>query len=205
MIIGKDYIFIHLHKCGGTQVSNVLEKHYEGVFLKGKHSKLTLEEFKLYKANGFKIVGAIRNPYAWYVSLWAFVCSGKGALLNSIKSINKNIMELYNNNNSVSNFGKWLKFVMNKYHHDNKEGLLTKQLKDMYYINGELIVDSFLHTESLSDDLCEILGEKDGVREQMEERVFSSVHMPYERYYTPELKQLVEKKDAFTFQLLDHA
>ena len=198
MIIGNDYIFIHLHKCGGTQVSNVLKMHYKGTSLKGKHSTLTLEEFQTFKNKGYKIIGVLRNPYAWYVSLFAFGCNERGAFFQDIKNNVPHILNLYTDCNNANNFEKWLKFITK----DNGEGLLTKRIKEMYYIDGELIVDSFLRTESLSDDLCHIFGEKVGVRENMKERAFSSVHMPYEQYYTFELKQLVKKKDHFAFQQL---
>ena len=71
MIVGNNYTYIHLPKCGGNSIIKTIEKYYNGK--RGiVHSRLTE------KPNNKKIIGSIRNPLSWYVSLWAFGCGGEG-------------------------------------------------------------------------------------------------------------------------------
>ncbi|TCS40297.1 hypothetical protein [Reinekea marinisedimentorum] len=66
-------VFTELHKTGGTHITAILSELLDGEII-GKHNRLTSEEDHLYK------IASIRNPWDWYVSLWAYGCQGKGAV-----------------------------------------------------------------------------------------------------------------------------
>ena len=73
MIIGDRYQFIHLHKCGGTTIAFMLMKYFDGSCHGGIHNS---ENY-----NHQPIIGCIRNPLSWYVSLWSYGIEGKGSNL----------------------------------------------------------------------------------------------------------------------------
>lgn len=83
MIFGDKYVFLELSRTGSTYARYILKqipnsqavgkKH--NMYLDGKHR----EEFD--KKNK---VGTIRNPFEFYVSLFAFCCSKRGGLYDRI-------------------------------------------------------------------------------------------------------------------------
>ncbi len=79
LFITDKLIYLQLQKTGCTHISLLLSKCVGGS-QKSKHQYL-----RNYNTDKF-IVGSIRNPWKWYVSLWAFGCSGKGSIKNSLTS-----------------------------------------------------------------------------------------------------------------------
>jgi hypothetical protein len=79
MFVTKDVVFLELHKTGGTHIGALIEK-YLGGYRSGKHNRLP-KEFR----DRF-VFGSVRNPWDWYVSLWAFGCLGKGSVYNQTTS-----------------------------------------------------------------------------------------------------------------------
>jgi len=135
MYIGKKLIYLQLQKTGCTHIADLLSKMIPGKQV-GKHNWL-----KNYNTDKF-IIGSIRNPLDWYVSLWAYGCSKKGALFNNLTNrkysmlssfkefivsgnlfftefINEFIKsynswnETYEDYNDANNFRLWLKLMYN--------------------------------------------------------------------------------------------
>lgn len=73
MFIANDLVYLELQKTGGSHICRLLEQ-YVGGRPEGKHNRLTAEFSKRY------VVGSIRNPWDWYVSLWAYGIGGQGAV-----------------------------------------------------------------------------------------------------------------------------
>ena len=73
MFLADGLVYLELQKTGGSHINRLLQRYTDGE-VKGKHHRLneTLENHY--------ILGSIRNPWDWYVSLWAFGASGKGAI-----------------------------------------------------------------------------------------------------------------------------
>ena len=132
MFVTDKLIYLQLQKTGCTHISFLLSKCVGGS-QKTKHQYL-----RNYNTNKY-IIGSIRNPWNWYVSLWAFGCGGKGSLKNKltkrypleilngflignidhIKNELKKPVNLwrmtYKNYKNPENFKKWLKLL-----HDSK-------------------------------------------------------------------------------------
>lgn len=73
MYISDKLLYIDLHKTGCTHIRRLLDECIKGERI-GKHNRypqLPTDKF---------IVGSVRNPWDWYVSLFAYGCSGQGAL-----------------------------------------------------------------------------------------------------------------------------
>lgn len=92
MIITKKLIYLQLQKTGSTHIANVLNKLFKCDRLT-KHERLP----KSYHTKDKLIIGSIRNPWDWYISLWAYGCQNKGGLYERVtsKSITGNYLLLY--------------------------------------------------------------------------------------------------------------
>lgn len=73
MFVSEKLVFTELHKTGGTHISNWLSKLVGGEQI-GKHNRIPPAYWDRF------IIGSIRNPWDWYVSLWAFGCGGQGSV-----------------------------------------------------------------------------------------------------------------------------
>lgn len=73
MFVTDKLVFLEIQKTGGTHIRRLLERYTDGKPV-GKHNRL-MDEY----ADHF-VFGSIRNPWDWYVSLWAYGVSGRGAV-----------------------------------------------------------------------------------------------------------------------------
>lgn len=75
MVLSDKILYVQLHKTGCTHIARVLKTLYDAMeFEKHRPPSEELTE------SGRYILGSVRNPWDWYVSLWAFGCDGKGIL-----------------------------------------------------------------------------------------------------------------------------
>ena len=72
-------VFIQLHKTGCSHISRLLLELLPGELV-GRHRPA---DAALHR-NGRAFLGSIRNPWTWYVSLWAYGCDRKGHVYNRV-------------------------------------------------------------------------------------------------------------------------
>ena len=75
MFVGKNLIYLQLQKTGCTHIARMLSESIDGEQV-GKHNRLPETRVTQY------VAGSIRNPWDWYVSLWAFGCGGRGSIFH---------------------------------------------------------------------------------------------------------------------------
>lgn len=75
MFINDRLIYLQMQKTGCTHIARLLAETVGGE-QHGKHSKLTFDP------GDRVVIGSVRNPWDWYVSLWAFGCSGEGSVFD---------------------------------------------------------------------------------------------------------------------------
>ncbi len=73
MFVAENLVYLELQKTGGTHIRRLMQQCTDGEAA-GKHNRLT----EAYRDHF--IFGSIRNPWDWYVSLWAYGAGGKGAV-----------------------------------------------------------------------------------------------------------------------------
>ena len=73
MHISENLIFMDLHKTGSSFVSQVLSK-----VVGGRSTEPHLQIRSSDEIYGKKVLGTIRNPWDWYLSLWAYGCDKRG-------------------------------------------------------------------------------------------------------------------------------
>lgn len=140
MFVSRDLVFVELHKTGCTHVGRLLATLVAGQQI-GKHNPAPLALL----GSGRKFIGSIRNPWDWYVSLWAYGCEKKGAVYerttglaartnagsfadtNAITPVaaarTREWQRCYADVNSASAFRDWLNMMHDaRYRHDIGEG-----------------------------------------------------------------------------------
>lgn len=134
MIFGDKYVFLELAKTGSTYARYVLGnlKKSSNKTVGKKHnvySSLSKDEKDEFK--GKVKVASIRNPFDWYVSLYAFACEHRGGLYTwtqirpDVLSIN-NVSELFKVLiNHIRNKRKWREVFSDVNSKENFENFLN--------------------------------------------------------------------------------
>ncbi|WP_045225230.1 hypothetical protein [Methyloterricola oryzae] len=79
MFVNEKLIFIQLEKTGCTHIKRLLQ-HFLGGAQHDKHSRIP----EGFATDGRIIVGSVRNPWDWYVSMWSYGCLGQGSLYTDL-------------------------------------------------------------------------------------------------------------------------
>lgn len=156
MLITDRILYLDLHKTGCTHTSSILSEMFADSYtIIGKHNTYdTIPKEVLGDFEEKLKIGNIRNPWDWYVSLWAFGCGNVGALHNrltrnrftnfSIEKVKHLIKislrmeyswlkpeiwrELYSDSNNYKNFNKWLQLILSREKFEIGEGYKIKKL-----------------------------------------------------------------------------
>jgi len=86
MYISNKLIFVELQKTASSHIKKILLELFDGESV-GKHNIVPHELL----ANGSTVIGSIRNPWDWYVSLWAFGCGGRGSVFRRVTRKNPKV------------------------------------------------------------------------------------------------------------------
>lgn len=144
MFIADKLIYIHLQKTGGTRIREVLAQFTDG------HSEGRSHGYLDKRPTDKVVVGSIRNPLDWYVSLWAFGCAGKGGVLSWLKD-DEEWQAVYSDSSDPVLFQQWLKMVYSlKYVNQMGNGY------DKFCLNEQVGLMTwrfaYLYTENISTD-----------------------------------------------------
>ena len=77
MYVAEKLIFVELHKTGGTHIGKWLSELAPGEQV-GKHNRVPTSLRDRF------VIGSVRNPWDWYVSLWGYGCDGRGAVYHAV-------------------------------------------------------------------------------------------------------------------------
>jgi len=145
MFVTEPLIYVQLQKTACTHIAQLLAEYVGGEEI-AKHGRIPEALRNSEKA----IIGSIRNPWDWYVSLWAFGCSGEGDLrrrsqereilphlknlfrhpTGALKNLRSELCkpttlwaDLYRDANDGQRFRQWLWVIFSKKHrHELREG-----------------------------------------------------------------------------------
>jgi hypothetical protein len=90
-----------MNKTACTHIAALLSKHIGGKQI-GKHNWLDK-----YNTDKF-ICGSIRNPWDWYISLWAFGCKGQGAISSRVSSFDPDKFWIFIFSKLQNSYGPYL-------------------------------------------------------------------------------------------------
>ena len=80
MFVGKKLVYLQMQKTGSTHVTKVLKENLKG---KTRERHEQLEDYEAYKDR--PVISSIRNPWDWYVSMWAYGHTKENPLYSHIK------------------------------------------------------------------------------------------------------------------------
>lgn len=108
MFLSEKLMYLQLNKTGCTYITNLFEESIPGESLT-KHMRIP----KAFEIKDRKVVGSIRNPWDWYVSLWGFGCDGGGGLYRRLTSRQMRGLGMFGQSNlNRLNYFHLLKFTM---------------------------------------------------------------------------------------------
>jgi hypothetical protein len=109
MFISEQFAFLELHKTGCTHIRSVLKDLLEGELV-GAHNQATSEMFTETR----KFLGSIRDPWEWYLSLWAYGCDKKGGVFYATTQSENSLAwrDTYDDISDARAFREWL-YMMN--------------------------------------------------------------------------------------------
>jgi hypothetical protein len=79
MFVGPNYVYLQLQKTGCSHVARVLEQTIGGSE-SHKHARMP----EAWRGGKRMVLGSIRNPWDWYVSLWTYACGTGGDLYDRL-------------------------------------------------------------------------------------------------------------------------
>jgi hypothetical protein len=82
MFTSDKLIFIHMPKTAGSHISRLLSQIVGGKTTKRPHIPANDELFR----KGIPFVGAIRDPWQWYLSQWTYGCDNEGSIYKKVTS-----------------------------------------------------------------------------------------------------------------------
>ncbi len=113
MIEYDNFIYLDVYRTGSTHVIALLEKICETGLLKAsRHSSLTkIRPWGF--AGGKPVFTTVRNPWDWYVSLWAYGSDGKSAIRRHLTPhvSEAGMAALYDKRNPRQAFSRWLRMM----------------------------------------------------------------------------------------------
>ncbi|MFO8018244.1 MAG: hypothetical protein R6U96_06380 [Promethearchaeia archaeon] len=146
MILGNNFIFLRLQKSASTHITKILDNLFN-VRNYGKHNTLN-------KLTDKYVFGTIRNPYSWYISLWATGCESFEFIYNDIRfnEFNRrNLIPEYCKDLNVHKVNKIIKnciaLIKVKrlwrylYSDINNENLFRKWLKYIFSIRKDILYE----------------------------------------------------------------
>jgi hypothetical protein len=73
VFVHDQFICLQLQKCASVRLGEILREHLPGE-MRGHHERID------FPIGDRQVIGAVRDPWGWYVSLWAFGCKGSGGV-----------------------------------------------------------------------------------------------------------------------------
>lgn len=136
MFVSDKIVYLQMHKAASTHITRVLQEYCDGHVVM-KHAKLKDPR----SSSSSFVVSSVRNPWDWYVSLWAFGCKGlkvgglhnyfddlpgseirlalshlnvRCALTSAARALSghPNWQRLYSDHRNEANFREWLKLIL---------------------------------------------------------------------------------------------
>ena len=158
MYLSKNFCYLELHRTGSTHISDLLKKYCPDGKSIGFHNRA---DQKTYNSNIF-FLGSVRNPWEWYISLWAKGCdkigepykrlTSKKIYFNNVGLKTKPFLapyifiqqfkkplqkwkDVYSDYKNPNNFRAWLKLFLNDRVYDDGTGF---GLSSIHTFSGQL-------------------------------------------------------------------
>jgi hypothetical protein len=224
MIVTDHFVFVHLPRCGGTFVTDVIRKFFPSAHETGHHLPLRLLPTRY---SGLPILGTVRNPWDFYVSLYHYLIPRQAETIlaswmsdNGRLDITTSIRNLLNLGCDKARLDRLAEMLPNHMDYSKRQipnvdketvrnlegsgvGYYTFRFNEMFGNPDELFL---CRVERLRQDLVKFFEGIGSITDEIRDYVLSlegknsSEHRHYSSYYTPELSQLVFERDHLLIQ-----
>lgn len=113
MIEFETFIYLDVYRTGSTHIISLLPQITdEKLVLAHRHAALTKSRWHG-RTDGKLVFASVRNPWDWYVSLWAYGADGKSAIRRYLKAhMSADAVDsLYDKTKPEISFRKWLRLM----------------------------------------------------------------------------------------------
>lgn len=185
------YIFFHVQKNAGSSIRHVLVSNYDGQRM-GQHTSVVSAQRRLGKQTfkDYYKFAVVRNPYSrmvsWYNSLIKLKNSGKTIVPESFEDMILNQKGIYKNK-------------------PNEIAELWRGQFDFLNIRGEIHLDYIIQYENLVDNFSTVMDNLFKNKNiDMPHLKHWGVGNDWEKFYTPELKEIVYNKFKKDFEVFKY-
>ena len=218
LVLKNNIIYVHIPKTGGRCVNNIFRKldMIDGEYPFHSSVNDLSDEHVNYEK-----VATIRNPWEWYVSLWAFKkrknrqFPKKGIKKRRYMDANSDFptyLKRMFDDEYTSQFNNIVHLVGGKKIDLNemKEqdiGAYTNVFKDQCYTDGKDNVTRYIKLEKFHTDFQKAfkLTDEQVKSIDLSRRIGMSDHNHYKSYYTDELVDLVNHKERLIIEKFDYS
>lgn len=182
----RGYIFIHIYKCGGTSLREILKNDITFNILKSHSTALEVKKYFYEKKvfdyfNNSFIFSFIRNPFEWTVSLFNFI-------KYNVEHENYNEIKEYD----FDDFCKWIvKAIAIK--KQNTNGTYNTLTEFLYDNENNLLVDFVGRIENYEHDIKQIAKIINIDINEIPKLNKNKIQSDYKLYYNPDTKTIIEK------------
>jgi hypothetical protein len=234
MIEYENFIYLDVYKTGSTHVVDLLKRVTAGrAITRSRHSPLRRGLLNFGKPGKFTFA-TVRNPWDWYVSMWAYGHTTENPLYQHILEAfgPERHSALYNTGNPAASFSEWLRSIhdpaflavaLKKFRLPHTG--LTPFMGFFRSMDGAIafqkrwaMYDGVLKTETLDDDLrrlAETHGPALGFRPNAvaiidrmaanHKNISNRTLASYRDYYSDELRDLVARRDRLVIDLFGYS
>lgn len=198
--LGKQMIFIHTPKCGGSFVNYAFGKRFKRCptlrWKEAKGHKTYLEYKEIFEKRNqnihdYTMFSVIRNPWSWHVSYFHYIKSGRSGHHLEHQLFQKMA------------FSDYLKWLSNPDAKRGPQGYLTKQVSDWIIDeDGKVAVEYILRQENLEKDFLSMIKKEDIFIMPATTKVNTSKHADYRTYYSDRDAEIIairHTRDIFLF------
>ena len=219
MIVTEKFAFVHLPRSGGTFVSEVIRKFFPTAQEIGYHLPRALLPKKY---SHLPILGAVRNPWAFYVSWYFHVWprDAKSTLISWVtddgtQGFEGSIRNALNLGADDARLDRLIQALPDHVNYQKRNipnitqeallkvrgsgiGYYTFRFNHLFGSGDDVFI---CKTETLRQDLVRFFHKIDALTEELQAYILNSKkintaeHMHYSKYYPPELANLVSIRD----------
>jgi hypothetical protein len=224
MVINDKFIFVHMVKTGGTFLQDYFGKNIAGCRSTGSGAGRHKPVKAIKDLPQFKF-GVMRNPYAWYISWWAFQAiqrsPGNSLPTLLVADFSQSIRNLDQARGIIKQTKSHL-FIDFDIMHRFDIGVMTYKFIEMFcdadrifsqnvfdgFKREDLLIDATVTMEDLRNEVVEIFYDyiftlsEDQVNNLYDHpRINVGKYEDFTEHYTPETVEWVKRKDRHLFNL----
>ncbi len=189
----KKFIYIHINKCGGTSLTDVLKEHavdFEGKKIGYKKHSTMQQVYDVIGsdlADSYYKFTVIRNPLDRISSFYRHITRS-----------NSRVYKKMNGKFDITNFDKFINNLPDLYKSRSDYGISLISMTEWLMVNGKIKIDKIIKLEDLNSEYKN-LSNNFGLESNLKKLNQDPIQIKHASLYTSEMKNIVKSiyKDDF--------